>query len=56
MSVIGSQPALRNQDLLVACRDQYENSNDIRPGLGGLAQINGRDESVVEGGTGKIKK
>ena len=91
MSVIGPRPGLWNQDLLTAERDKY-NANDIKPGLTGWAQINGRDEleipvkakldgyycsnmglkmdlkcffgslgvfkgdeSVVEGGTGKIK-
>ena len=92
MSVIGPRPALWNQDWLTACRDEYC-VNDIKPGLTGWAQINGRDEleisvkakldgeykahlglkmdikcflgsigvfkgdpSVVEGGTGEIKK
>jgi O-antigen biosynthesis protein WbqP len=92
MSVIGPRPGLWNQDLLTAERDKYE-ANDIKPGLSGWAQINGRDEleipekakldgeyarqlglkmdikcffgslhvfgkddSVVEGGTGEIKK
>lgn len=92
MSVIGPRPGLWNQDLLTAERDKY-GANDIKPGLTGWAQINGRDEleipvkakldgeyaanlglkmdikcffgslhvfgkddSVVEGGTGKIKK
>ena len=92
MSVIGPRPALWNQDLLTAERDKY-GANDIKPGLTGWAQINGRDEleipvkakldgeytknlclkmdikcflgslhvfgkddSVVEGGTGKINK
>lgn len=92
MSVIGPRPALWNQDLLTAERDKY-NANDVKPGLTGWAQINGRDEleipdkakldgeyteklgfkfdckcffgsvhvfkeddSVVEGGTGEIKK
>lgn len=92
MSVIGPRPGLWNQDLLTAERDKY-GANDIKPGLTGLAQINGRDEleipekarldgeyvknlglkmdlkcflgsigvfggdkSVVEGGTGEIKK
>lgn len=92
MSIIGPRPALWNQDLLTAERDKY-NANDIRPGLTGWAQINGRDEleipekakfdgeyinkigllmdincffgslhvfkndeSVVEGGTGEIKR
>lgn len=92
MSVIGPRPALWNQDLLTAERDKW-NANDIKPGLTGWAQINGRDEleisekakldgeytaklglgmdikcflgslhvfgkddSVVEGGTGEMKK
>ena len=92
MSVIGPRPGLWNQDLLTAERDKY-GANDVRPGLTGWAQINGRDEleipekakldgyyceklslgmdlkcflgsvgvfggddSVVEGGTGEIKK
>lgn len=92
MSVIGPRPGLWNQDLLTAERDKW-NANDIRPGLTGWAQINGRDEleipekakldgeyarnlsfkmdikcflrslhvfsrddSVVEGGTGEIRK
>ena len=92
MSVIGPRPALWNQDWLTAERDRYH-ANDIKPGLTGWAQINGRDElaipvkaqfdgeyaknlsfgfdmkcffgsvgvfkgdsSVVEGGTGEMKK
>ena len=92
MSVIGPRPALWNQDVLTAERDRY-GANDIKPGLTGWAQINGRDEleipvkatldgyyvqhiglkmdikcflgsvgvfkgdsSVVEGGTGEMKK
>lgn len=92
MSVIGPRPALWNQDWLTSCRDEY-GANDIKPGLTGWAQINGRDEleipvkakldgeytknlglkmdikcflgslhvfskddSVVEGGTGEMKK
>lgn len=92
MSVVGPRPGLWNQDLLTAERDKY-GANDIRPGLTGWAQINGRDEleipvkakfdgeyarnlslkmdvkcfigslhvfckdnSVVEGGTGEMKK
>lgn len=92
MSVIGPRPGLWNQDVLTAERDKY-NANDVKPGLTGWAQINGRDEleiedkakcdgkysknigikmdvkcflgsllvfsgddSVVEGGTGKLKK
>jgi len=92
MSVIGPRPCLWNQDVLISERDKY-NANDIKPGLTGWAQINGRDEleldvkakfdgeyvekeslafdakcflgtvskvakddSVVEGGTGEMKK
>lgn len=92
MSIIGPRPALWNQDVLIAERDKY-GANDIKPGLTGWAQINGRDEleipqkakldgeymqkeslffdircflgtvskvgrddSVVEGGTGEMKK
>ncbi len=43
MSVIGPRPALWNQDWLTAERDKYS-ANDIKPGLTGWAQINGRDE------------
>ena len=42
MSVVGPRPALWNQDLLTAERDKY-GANDIKPGLTGWAQINGRD-------------
>lgn len=47
MSVIGPRPALWNQDLLIAERDKY-NANDVKPGLTGWAQINGRDELEIE--------
>ncbi len=46
MSFIGPRPALWNQDDLVAERDKY-GANDIRPGLTGWAQINGRDELPI---------
>lgn len=92
MSIIGPRPALWNQDVLTAERDKY-GANDVKLGLTGWAQINGRDEleipakakldgeyvqkigigidikcfldsigvfandnSVVEGGTGELKK
>ena len=42
MSVIGPRPGLWNQDILTAERDKW-GANDIKPGLSGLAQINGRD-------------
>lgn len=46
MSVIGPRPALWNQDDLIAERDKY-GANDVRPGLTGWAQINGRDELEI---------
>lgn len=46
MSVIGPRPGLWNQDLLTAERDKYE-ANNIKPGLTGWAQINGRDELEI---------
>lgn len=92
MSVVGPRPALWSQDYLTAERDKY-GANDVKPGLTGWAQINGRDEldipdkakldgdyvknygfrmdfkcfwgslhvfksddSVIEGGTGQMKK
>ena len=92
LSTVGPRPALWSQDLLTSERDLY-GANDVKPGLTGWAQINGRDEleipekarldgeycsnlgfkmdakvfvgslhvfgkdeSVVEGGTGELKK
>lgn len=92
LTTIGPRPGLWNQDLLTAERDKY-GANNVKPGLTGWAQINGRDEleipdkakfdgeyvkkmgvlmdikcfmgslhvfgkdeSVVEGGTGEMKK
>ena len=46
MSIIGPRPALWNQDDLIKERDKY-NANDIRPGLTGWAQVNGRDELEI---------
>lgn len=46
MSIIGPRPALWNQDDLVAEREKY-GANDIKPGLTGWAQINGRDELLI---------
>ncbi len=43
MSVVGPRPALWNQEDLIEERDKY-GANDVRPGLTGWAQINGRDE------------
>ena len=47
MAVIGPRPALWNQDDLIEERDKY-GANDIRPGLTGWAQINGRDELEID--------
>ena len=47
MSVIGPRPALWNQFDLIEERDKY-GANDVRPGLTGWAQINGRDELEIE--------
>lgn len=46
MSIIGPRPALWNQYDLIEERDKY-GANDIRPGLTGWAQINGRDELEI---------
>lgn len=46
MAVIGPRPALWNQYDLIAERDRY-GANDMRPGLTGWAQINGRDELEI---------
>ena len=46
MSIIGPRPALWNQTDLIEERDKY-GANDIRPGLTGWAQINGRDELEI---------
>lgn len=47
MSVIGPRPALWNQDVLISEREKY-GANEIKPGLTGWAQINGRDELELE--------
>jgi len=47
MSIIGPRPALWNQYDLIAERDKY-GANNVRPGLSGWAQINGRDELPIE--------
>lgn len=46
MSIIGPRPALWNQEDLIAERDIY-GANDVKPGLTGWAQINGRDELEI---------
>jgi O-antigen biosynthesis protein WbqP len=47
MSIIGPRPALWNQYDLIEEREKY-GANDIRPGLSGWAQINGRDELPID--------
>ena len=47
MSFVGPRPALWNQYDLIAERDKYR-ANQVRPGLTGWAQINGRDELEIE--------
>ena len=46
MSIVGPRPALWNQYDLIAERNLY-GANNIRPGLTGWAQINGRDELEI---------
>lgn len=46
MSFVGPRPALYNQDLLIRLR--VENGVDkVKPGVTGLAQINGRDDLSI---------
>ena len=47
LSAIGPRPALWSQDDLVAEREKY-GANDIKPGITGWAQINGRDELEID--------
>ena len=46
MAIVGPRPALWNQYDLIAERDKY-GANDVRPGLTGWPQINGRDELEI---------
>ena len=46
LSIIGPRPALWSQDDLVAEREKY-GANDVKPGITGWAQINGRDELEI---------
>ena len=46
LSVVGPRPALWNQADLVNERDKYD-ANNVKPGLTGWAQINGRDEMEI---------
>lgn len=47
MSLVGPRPALWNQYDLITERDKY-NANNVRPGITGWAQVNGRDELSIE--------
>ncbi|WP_149475321.1 sugar transferase [Oceanobacillus polygoni] len=47
MSIIGPRPALWNQYDLIKERDKY-GANNVKPGLTGWAQINGRDELPID--------
>lgn len=47
MSIIGPRPALWNQYDLIEEREKY-GANDVKPGLTGWAQINGRDELEID--------
>jgi hypothetical protein len=47
LSIIGPRPALWNQYDLIEERDKY-GANDIKPGLTGWAQINGRDAISIQ--------
>ncbi len=46
MSFVGPRPALFNQDDLVALRTRH-GVHELRPGLTGWAQVNGRDELSI---------
>lgn len=46
MSLVGPRPALHNQDDLIALRTE-QGVDDLRPGITGWAQLNGRDELPI---------
>ena len=46
LSIVGPRPALWSQDDLIAEREKY-GANDMKPGITGWAQINGRDELEI---------
>ena len=46
LSIIGPRPALWSQEDLIAEREKY-GANDIKPGITGWAQVNGRDELEI---------
>ncbi len=47
LSIIGPRPALWSQADLIEEREKY-GANDIKPGITGWAQINGRDELEID--------
>ena len=47
LSIVGPRPALWSQEDLVAEREKYK-ANDMKPGITGWAQINGRDELEID--------
>ena len=47
MSLVGPRPGLETQEDLTKKRDLYK-IHDIKPGLTGLAQINGRDNLDID--------
>lgn len=47
LSLVGPRPALWSQEDLIAEREKYC-ANDVRPGITGWAQINGRDELPID--------
>ena len=47
LSLIGPRPALWSQEDLIAEREKY-GANDVKPGISGWAQINGRDELEID--------
>ena len=47
MSIVGPRPALHNQDDLIAGRAAM-GIDQLRPGVTGWAQINGRDEIALQ--------
>lgn len=46
LSCVGPRPALWSQEDLIAEREKY-GANDVKPGITGWAQINGRDELEI---------
>lgn len=46
MSFVGPRPALYNQDLLIKLRKE-KGVDKVKPGVTGLAQINGRDDLSI---------